>query len=198
MARRKRLTKNQKAYLDQVNRINESISSLANQGYIVQYDIPEPPRRITKDFLNELYKMNRANLKDLPSTIRIDTETGEVLGNKPTTPNISKTPLPYNEFNINIIDRFKYDILGYPKPIAEKVINFINKLIFEQGDEAVAIMLMNASSRLGDYLNTMKYDSTGAIEEFCADLLNYLPDASDQYKADVMEDIFYESWGDLQ
>lgn len=60
-----RLTPNQKAYLEERARIGDLMYELAQRGRDVDYTIPEPPRRITKKFLNTLKSIDFEYLSNM-------------------------------------------------------------------------------------------------------------------------------------
>lgn len=85
------------------------------------------------------------------------------------------------------INNFKSQILGFPKEISDKVISLINQLIQQQGEEAVAYSLNHLDKSLREFLQEAGYDSNSAISNLSSALIEGLPDASDQYKSDLMD-----------
>lgn len=94
-----------------------------------------------------------------------------------------------------IINNFKSQILHFPKEISVKVIAFINTLINEQGIDSVAYSLEHMPLQFHEILNKTGYDSNSAMQEFASSLVEYLPDASDAYKKDLIEAFEYNELG---
>ena len=94
-----------------------------------------------------------------------------------------------------IINNFKSQILHFPKEISDKVIAFINTLINEQGIDSVAYSLEHMPLQFHEILNKTGYDSNSAMQEFTSSLVEYLPDASDAYKKDLIEAFEYNELG---
>lgn len=94
-----------------------------------------------------------------------------------------------------IIDNFKSQILHFPKEISDKVIAFTNTLIKEQGIGSVAYSLEHMPLQFHEILNKTGYDSNSAMQEFASSLVEYLPDASDAYKKDLIEAFEYNELG---
>lgn len=94
-----------------------------------------------------------------------------------------------------IVDNFKSQILHFPKEISDKVIAFTNTLINEQGLESVAYSLEHMPLQFHEILNKTGYDSNSAMQEFASSLVEYLPDASDAYKEELIEAFEYNELG---
>lgn len=184
MAKRK---KKVSAYTRNRNRINSYIRRLNKQGLISELYIPTE-KMIRKQGVKgaELTKLT-LELKSLtPEKLRamaVPVHIQEV-------DNIMETGFASLE-----VEGFKQSISLFPKEIADKVIALINKMIVEQGIEDVSIALENMPYQLHDYLNRNKYDSSNALVEFSSALIEYLPDASEQYKRDLMDAFEYNEIG---
>ena len=94
-----------------------------------------------------------------------------------------------------IVQNFKSQILHFPKEIADKIIALINTLVSEQGIDDVAYSLQHMPMQFYEYINRQGYDSNAAIQEFSSALIEYLPNASDGYKADLMDAFEYNELG---
>ena len=94
-----------------------------------------------------------------------------------------------------IIDNFKSQILHFPKEISDKVIAFTNTLLNEQGIDSVAYSLEHMPLQFHEILNKTGYDSNSAMQEFASSLVEYLPDASDAYKEELIEAFEYNELG---
>jgi hypothetical protein len=184
MAKRK---KKVSAYTRNRNRINSYIRRLNKQGLITDLYIPTEKMMRNQGVKGaELTKLT-LELKALTSeklrAIAVQVHIQEV-------DNIMETGFASLE-----VEGFKRSISVFPKEIADKVISLIDKMIVEQGIEDVAIALENIPYQLHEYLNRNKYDSSSALEEFASALIEYLPDASDQYKRDLMDAFEYNELG---
>lgn len=94
-----------------------------------------------------------------------------------------------------IINNFKSQILHFPKEISDKVIALTNTLINEQGLDSVAYSLEHMPLQFHEILNKTGYDSNSAMQEFASSLVDYLPDASDAYKEELIEAFEYNELG---
>jgi len=94
-----------------------------------------------------------------------------------------------------IINNFKSQILHFPKEISDKLIAFTNTLINEQGIDSVAYSLEHMPLQFHEILNKTGYDSNSAMQEFTSSLVEYLPEASDAYKKDLIEAFEYNELG---
>lgn len=184
MAKRK---KKVSAYTRNRNRINSYIRRLNKKGLITYLYIPtEKMMRDQGVKGKELTKLT-LELKSLtPEKLRAMVEPVHIQ----ETDNIMETGFANLE-----VEGFKHSLSGFPKEIADKVIALIDKLIVEQGIEDVAIALENMPYQLHDYLNISKYDSSSALEAFSSALIEYLPEASEQYKRDLMDAFEYNEIG---
>ena len=88
------------------------------------------------------------------------------------------------------VQGFKNSISNFPKEIADKVISLIDTLINEQ-----AQALEKMPYQLHDYLKRNKYDSGSALEAFSMGIIEYLPNASEQYKKDLSDAFEYNEIG---
>ena len=184
MAKRK---KKVSAYTRNRNRINSYIRRLNKQGLITDLYIPTEKMmrdqgvkgaELTKLTL-ELKSLTPEKLKAMTVPVHIQEDD-----------NIMETGFARLEGG-----GFKHSLSIFPKEIADKVIALIDKLIVEQGIEDVAIALENMPYQLHDYLNRNKYDSSSALEEFSCAMIWYLPNASEQYKRDLMDAFEYNEIG---
>ena len=191
---RKRITR----YSKERTRIVHSLYNLKKQGYITDLYFPtelELRKQGVKE--SELSKLTR-NLK------AITLKELKKLSNKIQNPiqeqtNTAGFEPPENllEFGISnvIVQNFKSQILYFPKEISDKIIALINTLVLEQGVDDVAYALQNMPMQFYEYINRKGYDSNSSIQEFSSALIEYLPNASDAYKADIMDAFEYNELG---
>lgn len=204
MLARKKYTALQKEYAKELRRIKSGISRNISHGYVYN-KIPQMPKRVTKKSLERIKQ--KKPLDYAIKTARIDVETGERVkakNFKPVVPIQTKPTkeiktsestlkesepyvMPYDSFSTNIIKEFKNSFAYFPAPIRNKLLAWINTLENEQGEESVVEMILNSDEHLTEYLSRVGYDSESAIAEYCSAMMEYLPDASEQYKKDLMD-----------
>lgn len=114
---------------------------------------------------------------------------------EPETDSRGGMPITPTNFSGQIIANAKSDILHMPADISDRLVGLMNHLIQENGEDAVAQALVDMPGELHYYLQQYKYDSDGATEAYASDLVNYLPDVSDQYKSDLLEKFEYHETG---
>lgn len=200
----KKYTPLQKEYAKELRRIKSGILRNISHGYVYN-KIPQMPKRVTRKSLEKIKQ--KKPLDYAIKTVRIDLETGERVkakNFKPLVPIQTKPTkeiktsestlkesepyvMPYDSFSTNIIKEFKNSFTYFPPPIRNKLLAWINTLINEQGEESVVEMILNSDEHLTDYLNRVGYDSESAISEYASAMMEYLPDASEQYKKDLMD-----------
>lgn len=176
MAKRK---KKVSAYTRNRNRINSYIRRLNKKGLITDLYIPTEKMMRDQGVKGEELTKLTLELKSLtPEKLRAMVAPVHIQ----EADNIMETGFANLE-----VEGFKQSISTFPKEVYDKVIALIDKMIVEQGIEDVAIALDSMPYQLHDYLNRTKYDSSSALEEFSTALIEYLPDASEQYIRDLMD-----------
>lgn len=139
----------------------------------------------------ELTKLTRTLKGITPEYIQQQvTKNKEIEARQSKTDNILE-----NGISQVIINNFKSQILHFPKEISDKVIAFTNTLINEQGIDSVAYSLEHMPLQFHEILNKTGYDSNSAMQEFASSLVEYLPDASDAYKKDLIDAFEYNELG---
>lgn len=139
----------------------------------------------------ELAKLTRKLKGITPEYIKQEVDKNkEIEARQSETDNILE-----NGISQVIINNFKSQILHFPKEISDKVIAFINTLINEQGIDSVAYSLEHMPLQFHEILNKTGYDSNSAMQEFASSLVEYLPDASDAYKKELVEAFEYNELG---
>lgn len=225
MAKRRKQTPSESAYLKQLKRIKQFISRAEKRGYQFSSDvIPQRPKRITQASVRKLAKLTPDKLykkavygglasggEIVPATEGVKLERSfrakkaaetrkyrlaEPVQEPTNTPDFVP-PENLLEFGISnvIVQNFKSQILHFPKEIADKIIALINTLVTEQGIEDVAYSLQHMPMQFYEYINRQGYDSNASIQEFSSALIEYLPNASDGYKADLMDAFEYNELG---
>ena len=155
--------------------------------------------------------------KNKENTIReIDNESGDILtidvdssevvdikkGTKSKQKRVEKQK-ENNKQNYNsdyfksngIIGGFKLELNNIPSRIATKINDLLYKVELEIGTEELAYSLEQQSESILEICIRLAYDSDSVINEFSSSLLNYLPNASEQWKKDTMEEWeMYSNW----
>lgn len=210
MARRK-LTKNQIEYNKQVRRIKNFIKRAEKRGYEFNEDIlPKTPKRITKQAIKRLENLKPNQL--YAKAEFLDTSTGEMLkgtkgrklewqrasekAKQTRQRNKSKKKKPKTTLKAEevILNNFYEYLKSFPVKLTAKIRQFVKKLEMEIGKNEVATALQNMPMKFHEILEMVNYSSDQADEIFRSQLLEYLPNASEQYKKDATEQFeYYES-----
>ena len=225
MAKRRKQTPAERAYSKQVKRIKQFISRAEKRGYQFSEDVlPKRPKRVTQASVRKLAKLTPEKLYKKAVYGGLSSE-GEIVPGiegvklerslrakksaetrkyrlaepvqEPTNTPGFVPPENLLEFGISnvIVQNFKSQILHFPKEIADKIIALINTLVSDQGIDDVAYSLQHMPMQFYEYINRQGYDSNAAIQEFSSALIEYLPNASDGYKADLMDAFEYNELG---
>lgn len=138
--------------------------------------------------------------------LTIDVDSGEVVDIKKGTKSKQKRvekQKENNKQNYNsdyfksngIIGGFKLELNNIPSRIASKINDLLYKVELEIGTEELAYSLEQQSESILEICIRLAYDSDSVINEFSSSLLNYLPNASEQWKKDTMEEWeMYSNW----
>ena len=138
--------------------------------------------------------------------LTIDVDSGEVVDIKKGTKSKQKRvekQKENNKQNYNsdyfksngIIGGFKLELNNIPSRIASKINDLLYKVELEIGTEELAYSLEQQSESILQICIRLAYDSDSVLEEFSSSLLNYLPNASEQWKKDTMEEWeMYSNW----
>lgn len=179
-------------YTKQRNRITSYIRKLEKQDLNVDIYFPTETELRGRGVKGvELSKLTRVLKKITPDYLRsIATQPKEDESFQIPEDNVLE-----NGTSSVIVNNFKSDILNFPKEISDKIITLINTLISEQGIEDVAYSLQHMPMQFYEYIRRKGYDSDSSIQEFSSTLIEYLPNASDKYKTDLMDAFEYNELG---
>lgn len=103
-------------------------------------------------------------------------------------------PLPsYGEI---IVGNFKAEMARMPGDNGKRIIGFVNDLINREGLDAVATMLEEANNagKMPNY-GFLASGQEELVIEALGEMLEFLPDVSDSFKRDVIEDFEYYEGG---
>lgn len=138
--------------------------------------------------------------------LTINVDTGEIVDIKKGTKseqNRIEEQKENNKQNYNsdyfksngIIGGFKLELNNIPSRIASKINDLLYKVELEIGTEELAYALEQQTESILEICIRLAYDSDSVMEEFSSSLLNYLPNASEQWKKDTMEEWeMYSNW----
>ena len=213
--KKNKLTKNQIAFKKQVTRIKNFIRRATKRGYEFSDNvIPTMPKRVTK---KSIEKIKNIKPKDLYSKASyLDKSTGEIVSGstgrkiernlstqkaKETRKNNnnkrhSNNNKNYITYETVIMKNFYEYIKSFTSnKIRDSLYGMIKTLEYEQGRTEVAKALQNMPLQFHEILARCGYDSDKAIMEFETSFLEYFPNASEQYKKDLMEKLEYNEMG---
>ena len=214
MASKKKLTKNQLEYNKQVRRIKNFIKRAEKRGYEFSETIlPKQPKRITKQAIKRLENLKPKQLYEKAEFL--DKSTGEILKGtqgrklerKIATEKAKKTRLKNkakkqtnkksNKLKSEdiILNNFYEYLKTFPRKLTARISQLVKKLENEIGKNEVATALQNMPMKFHEILEQVGYDSGKAVDEFSSQLIDYLPNASEQYKKDAMEEYEYYETG---
>lgn len=94
-------------------------------------------------------------------------------------------------FDRVVISTYKARLNEYNEVAAERLKNWLNAVINQQGEHATAVMLAQAAED-GVLLDRKDSYSAAKVNEYISQMLNYLPEAGDFTKADIMESLEYD------
>ena len=186
MAKRKKLTENQKAYKKEIRRLLQAVRRAEKQGYIFPEDVvPELPKRVTKKQLEKIQKIKPKQLYKKAKFVY--QETGEVVPaeqrkqeikqeaikakeTRKTKKKISTPYIPTYYPTISIIDTIRDRISELtrnakpPIPIGNRKNELLsifedNVTLFENNITVYEHYLEAHESEIAELLNVISYDS---------------------------------------
>lgn len=150
-ATKRRLTANQEEWLHQLRNLKRRIKALEKYGLVVDYELPEMPKRVTKGEIEKLKGLRRPQLFDLPQKeIEFTTAT-------PSPVNIADVELTNFINNIESYTPTRYvELRTYGKNM---LLSMLHQRISEEGRLAVAEQLQR-SAEAGLIVDSVLYAST--------------------------------------
>ena len=214
MASKKKFTKNQLEYNKQVKRIKSFIKRAEKRGYKFSDTIlPKQPKRITKKSIEKLSNLKpkklyeKATYYDETTNKTVTGTQGRKLERKKATEKAKQTRLKNKQKTKSnkrknsvkaedvILNNFRNYLKSFPIKLTAKISQFVKKLENEIGKKEVAQALQNMPLKFHEILAQVNYSSEQANNVFCSQLLEYLPNASEQYKKDAMDFFEYNESG---
>ena len=94
-------------------------------------------------------------------------------------------------FDRVVIQQYKAQIVQYNEVASQRLMNWIDAVISSQGEHETAVMLQSASEA-GVHLERKQSYSDAGINSYISEMMNYLVEAGDFTKAEIMEAMEYE------
>lgn len=221
MAKRK-LTPNQQAYEKERKRIQQFVRRAKKRGYFFPDDIvPSRPKTVRKRDIERVKRLKSETLYKRAVYIA-DEETGLILSgeerrkqerqeaSRKARQTLQRRRIEAEQerkqeefyrkaesdvyFTHQIIEMFRYKIRVFPK-VAEPILSsWLDMMIEKMGADPVAYMLQESAANglILDY--TIAY-SEERIQGYIAQMLDFLPDITDEWKAEIMEGFEqFEEW----
>nr|DAP78455.1 MAG TPA: hypothetical protein [Caudoviricetes sp.] len=188
------MAKKTTVYTKQRNRIMRYINTLKRKGYKVELNIPTE-RQIRQSGVSgtELGKLSRELKKITPKTLKSIAK--EVERVEKVTKDYPTSIQMGSSYSLTVIDNLRAELSKYKTEIKDKILVLINQLITQQGAEDVAYALNNMNENFFTSLYRAHFDSNSAIQNFSTALIENLPEASEQYKKDLMDAFENEELG---
>lgn len=183
------MAKKTTVYTKQRNRIMHYINTLKRKGYKVELNIPTE-RQIRQSGVSgsELGILSRELKKITPNTLKSIAKEVERV-DYPTSIQMSSS------YSLTVIDNLRGELSKYKSEIKDKILALINQLITQQGAEDVAYALNKMNENFFIALYRVHFDSDSAVQNFSTSLIENLPEASEQYKKDLMDAFENEELG---
>lgn len=113
---------------------------------------------------------------------------------EPQQPHVENTSNDTTLFATITIEHYRAELGYYPNSAKPKLSAWLDNLIETNGAEAVAEMIQDATASGVELTSKIAYDDE-LLSGYVADMLNYLPDITDWYKAEILDE--FETWTDL-
>ena len=107
------------------------------------------------------------------------------------------TPTNTNIGNSNkiIVNNFYEYLKSFPRNLTAPLSQLVKNLEHTNGSDDVAEMLQSLPENFLECLARYGYDSKGAVDDFSTQLIEYMPNISDEYKKDLMEQFEFHEMG---
>lgn len=145
-ANKRRLTQNQQEFERQINRLEKAIKRLHREGYEIDFQLPQRPKRVTKQYLNELKNIKPKHLKEKYAVFHV-TEGGYSEGKEK-----SRKKFNWKEWDRNVMANFlsemKDAIMGSRGGIHlwEKFVSEVDSFVSKYGLHNVAVSINSTSA----------------------------------------------------
>lgn len=137
---------------------------------------------------NDDWNMSPEEIKFASMTVYEVTEYEKRHGKISVAPNM-------NFFAETVIGNFRRELQHFPSKAEPKLNQWLDRCISEFGTEDVANMLQSGAEDGHILTPEIAYDDL-LLEGYISDMLDYLPEMTDWYKAEIMESM--EEWYDVE
>lgn len=202
--------------------IQKQIKYYKDKGLLVENELPDIPKRVTKASVRKLEKY-KSNFKKLNF---IDIETGEKgkldklkkerkkdyqqaekefwsggteESKTGSSSQYNAPPLDgYINFSDSVIAEYRRQISRFPKKVAEIVLTKLDEAIKKSGKDNVAYRLQYNNESLSEYLNNVGLfgDSIQAILEYCDAMFGDLPGMDKESRLQISDIMDSESYSE--
>ncbi len=200
--------------------IQNQIKYYKDKGFLVENEMPNIPKRVTKASVRKLEKY-KSSFKKLNF---IDVETGEKgkldklkrerkkeykkaeedfwTGNAEKTEyNNTEQESSYDDyikFSDSVIAEYRRQISKFPDKVASIVLTKLDEAIKKSGKDAVAYRLQYSNISISEYLNNVGLfgDSIQAILEYCDAMFGDLPGMDKQSRLQISDILDSESYNE--
>ena len=168
MARKKRVTENQKEYESLRNRIYDELKE--SQEYGVDIETPDifydvKPKRITKDYLGNIRK----------AIDKYQTDRLKELYKQQNKRNTQET-MSHDDWSYNVVENMRNLFNQYSPSIAGMLNNYLDRIINQYGYGDVAYAFQQMPDTFKEYLQDYSVDYKQRVRNYMTALLSYLPD----------------------
>ena len=168
MARKKRVTENQKEYESLRNRIYDELKE--SQEYGVDVEIPDifyddKPKRIRKDYLDNIRK----------AIDKYQTDRLKELYKQQNKRNTQDT-MSHDDWSYNVVENMRNLFNQYSPSIAGMLNNYLDRIINQYGYGDVAYAFQQMPDTFKEYLQDYSVDYKQRVRNYMTALLSYLPD----------------------
>lgn len=203
------------AYKEQYKKLRKNIQKqikyYKDKGFLVENEIPDIPKRVTKASVRKLEKY-KSSFKKLNF---IDVETGEkekldklkrerkkeYKKAEETEYNNTEQESSYDDyinFSDSVIAEYRRQISRFPDKVAYIILTKLDEAIKKSGKDVVAYRLQYSNIYLSEYLNNVGLfgDSIQAILEYCDAMFGDLPGMDKQSRLQISDILDSESYNE--
>ena len=162
-------------------------SSKIKPVYVPQESEEHKANRQVKELREKLRKQIQVTETQIPTPEVVE----ELIPPTPEQPIPERINTDTSFYAHAIISNYRLQLKQYPAMCEPMLGSWLDSMIAEHGEEDVAIMLQEGAND-GNVVSFEIAYSTEKMTGYIAEMLNYLPEMTDWYKSEVMEQ--FESW----
>ena len=206
--KKKKQTPLQREYVKQRNRLKQAIKKAEKRGYIFEDDVlPKQPKSITRSSVERLQKIKPKDLYEKAQYV--DKSTGEIVPGRegkyyerkeatrkaqqtrarkkskvsPYTPPVEEY---YPSFSTMVISNYRAHIRQFNDACYSLLNDWLERIIRSNGEDDTAEMLEQGAENGLIVTYKIAY-AKDKLFDYMTDMLNYLPEAGDIFKEDIMQ-----------